>query len=84
MLFRSLSIAFSRQEYWSGLPFPSLRDLPDSGIEPRSLALQANSLLTELRRKYPLSWEETSKGLSIGHSAVKLIVSNTALASACF
>ena len=31
-----LSIGFSRQEYWSGLPFPSPGDLPDQGIEPRS------------------------------------------------
>ena len=34
-----LSIEFSRQEYWSGLPFPSSWDLPDLGIEPWSLAL---------------------------------------------
>ena len=39
---------FHRQEYYSGLPFPSPGDLPDSGIEPRSPALQANSLLFEL------------------------------------
>ena len=32
------TMEFSRQEYWSGLPFPSLGDLPDSGIEPGSLA----------------------------------------------
>ena len=38
---------FSRQEDSSGLPFPSPGDLPDLGIEPRSLALQADSLLTE-------------------------------------
>ena len=38
------SMGFFRQEYWSGLPFPSPRDLPDPGIEPRSLALQADSL----------------------------------------
>ena len=44
-----LSIEFPRQGYWSGLPFPSPRDLPDSGIEPRSPALQADSLLTELQ-----------------------------------
>ena len=43
-----LSIGFSRQEYWSGLPFPSLGDLPDPGIEPGTHALQADSLLTEL------------------------------------
>ena len=43
-----LSIGFSRQEYWSGLPFPSPGDLPDPGIEPRSPVWQANSLPTEL------------------------------------
>ena len=41
------SIGFSRQEYWSGLPFPSPGDLPDPGIKPRSSALQADSLLSE-------------------------------------
>ena len=39
-----LSMGFSRQEHWSGLPFPSPGDLPDPGIEPRSPALQAYSL----------------------------------------
>jgi len=34
-----LSMGFSRQEYWSGLPFPSLEDLPDPGIKPRSPTL---------------------------------------------
>ena len=37
-----LSMGFSRQEYWSGLPFPSPGDLPDPGIKPRSPALQAD------------------------------------------
>ena len=46
-----LSIGFSRQEYWSGLPFPSPGDLPDPGIEHGSLALQADSLPTELQGK---------------------------------
>ena len=36
-----------RAEYWSGLPFPSLGDLPKPGIEPRSPALQADSLPAE-------------------------------------
>ena len=40
----SPSMGFSRQEYWSGLPFPSPGDLPDPGIKPRSAALQADSL----------------------------------------
>ena len=42
-----LSMAFSRQEYWRGLPLPPPGDLPDPGIEPRSPALQADSLLSE-------------------------------------
>ena len=42
-----LSKGFSREEYWSGLPFPSSRDLPDPGIEPESPALQADSLPPE-------------------------------------
>ena len=46
-----LSMGFSRQEYWSGLPFPSPGDLPNPGIEPGSLALQANSLLSEQPEK---------------------------------
>ena len=40
-------MGFSRQEYWSGLPFPSPGDLPDPGIKPRSPALQADSLPSE-------------------------------------
>ena len=40
-------MGFSRQEYWSGLPFPSPGNLPDPGIEPGSPALQADSLPTE-------------------------------------
>ena len=41
-------MGFSRQEYWSGLPFPSPGDLPAPGIEPRSPTLQVDSLLNEL------------------------------------
>ena len=40
----SLRGGFSRQEYWSGLPFLSPGDLPDPGIEPRSTTLQADAL----------------------------------------
>ena len=43
----SLSMGFYRPEYWSGLPFPFPWDLPDSGIEPGSPALHADSLLPE-------------------------------------
>ena len=42
-----LSVGFSRWEYWSGLPCPPSGNLPKPGIEPRSPALQVNSLLTE-------------------------------------
>ena len=41
------SIGFSRQEYWSGLPFPSPEYLPDPGIEPGSPALEADTLTSE-------------------------------------
>ena len=42
-----LPMGFSRQEYWSGLPFPSPGDLPNSGIEPRSPTLWTDSLSSE-------------------------------------
>ena len=48
-----LSMGFSRQGYWSGLPFPSPGDLLNPGIEPGSPALQADSLLSE--PKFPAS-----------------------------
>ena len=47
----SSDMIFSRQEYWSGLPFPSPEDLPNTGIELESPVLQANSLLSELPGK---------------------------------
>ena len=47
------SMGFSRQEYWSGLPFPSPGDLPDPGIEPRSPVLRADTLLSEPPGKPP-------------------------------
>ena len=43
----STCMGFSRQEYWSGLPFPSPGDLPDPGIKPGSPVLQADSLPSE-------------------------------------
>ena len=49
----SPSMGFSRQEYWSGLPFPSPGDLPDPGIEPRSPALEADALTSEPPGKPP-------------------------------
>ena len=46
-----LYIEFFRQEYWSELPYPSAGDHPDLGIEPRTPALQADSLQSELPGK---------------------------------
>ena len=45
-----------RQEYWTGLPFLSPGDLPDSGVKPESLTLQADSLLSEPPGKTQLTW----------------------------
>ena len=52
-----LSMEFSRQEYWSGLPFPSPGDLPDPETEPGSPALQTDSLLSEPQGSLPLKAE---------------------------
>ena len=49
-----LSMGFSRQEYWNGLPFPSPGDRPNPGMEPGSPALQVDSLPAELPRKSEL------------------------------
>ena len=49
----SPSMELSRQEYWSGLPFPSPGDIPKPGIKPRSPALQADALPSELLGKPP-------------------------------
>ena len=51
-----LSVGFSRQEYWSGLPFLSPGGLPDPGIEPRSPAVQAAALTSE--PPFPANWSE--------------------------
>ena len=45
-----LSMGLPRQEYWSGLPFPSLGDLPNPGVEPESPTLQADSFLLNHQR----------------------------------
>ena len=64
-------MGFSRQEYWSGLPFLSRGDLPDPGIEPRSPTLQANALPSELSKLscreyiYPLP-DEANPGRILG------------------
>ena len=50
------SMGFSRQEYWSGLPFPSPGDLPNPGIESRFPALQADALTSEPPGKQPKTY----------------------------
>ena len=59
------SMGFSRQEYWSGLPFPSPGDLPDSGIESRSPTLQADSLPSEPPGNLLAIWEEDFSAQSL-------------------
>ena len=49
-----LSMGFPRQEYWSGLPFPSPGHLPHPGVKPRSPTVQADALLSELPGKSPI------------------------------
>ena len=51
-------MGFSRQEYWSGLPFPSPGDLPNPGIEPMSATLQADTLSSEPPE---MVWENVGK-----------------------
>ena len=71
-----LFMRFHRQEYWSGLPFPSSRDLPDPGIKPMSSvspALQADSLPTEPSGKHKTGIvlhgdsNDTTEPLLVGH-----------------
>ena len=52
---------FSRQEYWSGLPFPSPRDLPKPGIKPGSPTLQADSLPSDPPGKLSMGERALSK-----------------------
>ena len=53
---------FSRQEHWSGLPFPSPGDLPNPGIKPASLALQLDSLPLCYLESPKLSYKNTNPG----------------------
>ena len=68
-----LSMGFSRQEHWSGLPFPSPGDLPDPGIEPRSPALQADTLTSEPPEK--TYWSPES---------LQMVITAIKLKDACF
>ena len=60
-----LSMGFSRQDYWSGLPFPSPRDLPNPGIEPGSPELQADALPFE-----PPEKKKKSTANQLGHAFI--------------
>ena len=78
------SVGFSRQECWSGLPFPSPGDLPDPGIEPGSPALQADALLSEppgkpvdyengtLMSKIDILLRDMADAFSLGHVKIQL------------
>ena len=63
-----LSMGFSMQEYWSGLPFPSPGDFPDPGIKPRSRALQPDAgsqQMTAYQTMWPLTYRHTNSKLKI-------------------
>ena len=68
-----LSMEFSRQEYWSGLPFPSPGVLPEPGFKPRSPVFQADPLPSEslvcmhakLLQSFPTLWDQTMPGFSV-------------------
>ena len=60
---------FSRQEYWSGLPFPSPGDLPDPGIDPGSPTLQADTLPSETPGKPILEREKVAKSKYIKYAS---------------
>ena len=59
---QTLSMGFPRQEHWSGLPFPSPRDLPDPGMEPMSPSLAGIFFTTEPPGKSKNSYRESKEG----------------------
>ena len=69
----SLSMEFPRQEYWSGLPFPSLGDLPYPGVEPMSPELQVDSL--SLRYLERPSLEKGASHLGVELGKLKMLLS---------
>ena len=66
-----LSMEFSRQEYWGGLPFPCAGDLPETGIKPRSPTLQAYALLS-----YPPGTQHSQMLKKIKNAVSEMSVSN--------
>ena len=69
------SMEFRRQEYWSGLPFPSSGDLPNPRIKPKSRTLQTDASPSELSGKPPLSYEHTSNQICMFTTVLKLYFS---------
>ena len=63
-----LSMGFSRQQYWSGLPFPSPRDLPNPGTESRSPALHADAFTIWATREVQANWVRNKKANTVWHS----------------
>ena len=70
--YQAPSMGFSRQEYWSGLPFPSPGDLPDPGIEPRSPTLQADALTSEPPGKHYAEYITRNAGLEEAQAGIKI------------
>ena len=86
-----LSMEFSRQEYWIGLPFPSLGYLPDPGMDPRSPSLQADSVSSKPPEKSPISflWNSTwhpilhSHNLALKSKSFHVLLSESPLPGLC-
>ena len=76
-----LSMGFSRQEYWSGLPFPSPGDLPDPGIEPGSPSLWADTLPSESPGKFMRAYQERQEHIVCQRERVE--VENVGMNSIC-
>ena len=72
-----LSVEFSRPEYWSGLLFPPPGDLPDPGIEPRSPALQADSLPFEPPGKLASAQKTNEKLLASAYASFQTVPSTS-------
>ena len=64
------SMGFPRQEYWSGLPFPSPGELPDPGIKPGSPTLQADALTSELPGKSYMKLLSPQKRVFLKYEAI--------------
>ena len=68
-----VSVEFSRQEYWSGLPFPSAWDLPHSGIKPISLVSESHSVVSNSLRLCGLYSPGNSPGQNSGVDSLSLL-----------